>query len=222
MKRALVAIVVSCAGLTLTACGSSNSSDDASASSSLAPYTPGDVVNNAVESDAAERSADASASASAAAASAAAATGSIGRSMTNLGVTLTVTSAGPVPSIEMNESNYRAGSPNATFTTKTAPAGAEYYAVTVHITNNAQESMDLTCGYPIRNKLVNSRQQNYDPIDDLYKLQGNPGCNDNLQPGFESDMTYVYEVPAGSAILGWGFADATNLGSSQDYTVVRF
>jgi hypothetical protein len=100
--------------------------------------------------------------------------------------------------------------------------GAEYVAVVVHVTNNAQVSMDLTCGYPIATKLVNDQNQQYDTIDDLYKLKGNPECNKNLQPGFQGDMIYVYQVPAGSSIVGWGFADATDPAGSGDYSVVRF
>lgn len=146
----------------------------------------------------------------------------IGQQVTAGGVTLTVTSAAPVPSISMNETNYDSSSPYAKFTNETPPAGAEYFAVATHVTNNSQVSMDLTCSYPIATKLVNAQQQQYDPIESLYKLKGNPKCNAQLGPGFSNDMTYVYMVPAGTQVLGWAFADATTLGAESAFTAVRF
>lgn len=146
----------------------------------------------------------------------------VGQAVTNGGVTLTVTSAAAVPTIAMNQAMTDNTSPYAKFAAVPPPAGAKYVAVTVHVTNNSQVSMDLTCGYPIANKLVNAQQQQYDAIEDLYKLKGNPKCNNNLQPGFSSDMTYVYAVPATSQIVGWGFADATDVSVQHDYSAVAF
>jgi hypothetical protein len=88
--------------------------------------------------------------------------------------------------------------------------------------NNAKASLDLTCGLPVTTALVDDQQRNFDPIDDLYKLKGNPECNDNLQPGFESDMTWVYRAPTTAKILGWGFQDSTDPSMlSNPYTVVH-
>lgn len=44
---------------------------------------------------------------------------------------------------------------------------------------------------------------------------------DQLQPGFEADMTYVYLVPTNAVITGWGFKDTTEILGSGEYTPVR-
>jgi hypothetical protein len=75
--------------------------------------------------------------------------------------------------------------------------------VSAHVVNNAQVSLDLTCSLPISTKLVDAQQRNFDAIDYLYKVKGNPECNDQLQPGFESDMTWVYLVPKTASVIGW-------------------
>jgi hypothetical protein len=106
--------------------------------------------------------------------------------------------------------------------TRTKPdAGGKFIVVETHVVNNAKVSMDLTCSLPISTKLVDAQDRSFDPIPDLYKLKGNPECNDQLQPGFEADMTYVYLVPATATITGWGFKDTTELLGSGEYTAVR-
>lgn len=102
----------------------------------------------------------------------------IGQVVVNRGITLTVKEARAIDSIQMNESNFRPGSGYEKYT-KTAPkAGGRFVLVNAHIVNNAQVSLDLTCGLPISTKLVDAQQRNFDAIDDLYKLKGNPECND--------------------------------------------
>jgi hypothetical protein len=138
-----------------------------------------------------------------------AAAGRVGATVTNGGITMAIKSAGEVPSISVNESNFRPGSGYETYTAQTAGDGAKFFAVSVHVVNDAKESIDLTCSLPVSNKLLDDRGREFDAIDSLYKLQNNPECNDNLQPGFEADMTYVYRVPASATITQWSFADAT-------------
>ncbi len=147
----------------------------------------------------------------------------VGESVTNKGITLTVKTAGPVDSIQMNESNSRPGSGYEKYTTTKPDAGGRFVAVTAHVVNNAQVSLDLTCGLPITTKLIDAQQRNFDAIPDLYKIKGNPECNHQLQPGFEDDMTWVYLVPTSATVIGWGFLDSTVSGSSSgDYATVRF
>lgn len=132
---------------------------------------------------------------------------------------MTVTGAQLADVIDMNESNYSPGSGNETYMPTSPDPGGKYVVVQTHIVNNAQVSMDLTCGYPIANVLVDSRDRQFDAIDDLYKLRGNP----QLQPGFAADMTYVYMVPTDAQVAGWAFSDATDFSSSSgNYTAVRF
>lgn len=146
----------------------------------------------------------------------------IGQPVTSGGVTIVVTSASVVPTITMNQTATDPNSSSARFAAVAPPAGAEYVAVSVHVTNQTQASMDLTCSYPIANKLVNAQGQQYDAIEKLYQLKGNPECNAGLQPGFSGDMTYVYAVPVGSKIVGWAFADATDPSVQRDYLAVAF
>lgn len=147
---------------------------------------------------------------------------SVGQTVSNRGITLTVTKAQSVNSIEKNESSFRPGSGYEKYTTTRPRAGGKFVAVTAHIVNNAKVSLDLTCSLPIDTKLVDSQQRNFDAIDDLYKIKGNPECNDQLQPGFEADMTWVYLVPQTASVIGWGFQDTTDFTDTADFTTVRF
>lgn len=147
---------------------------------------------------------------------------SVGQTVSNRGITLTVTKAHSVNSIEMNESNFRPGSGYEKYTATLPKAGGRFIAVTAHVVNNATVSLDLTCSLPINTKLVDSQQRNFDAIDDLYKIKGNPECNEQLQPGFEADMTWVYLVPQTASVVGWGFQDTTDFSDAADFTTVRF
>ncbi|KPH20504.1 hypothetical protein AN948_06445 [Rhodococcus sp. ADH] len=86
-------------------------------------------------------------------------------------------------------------------------SGGKFVIVDTTVLNDGKVSMDLTCSFPIQNKLITADKRQYDPIDDLYKIQGNPECNDGLQPGFDSHMVYVYEIPTAAVPAQFGFAD---------------
>nr|WP_052477712.1 hypothetical protein [Kibdelosporangium sp. MJ126-NF4]CEL13444.1 hypothetical protein [Kibdelosporangium sp. MJ126-NF4]CTQ99133.1 hypothetical protein [Kibdelosporangium sp. MJ126-NF4] len=91
-----------------------------------------------------------------------------------------------------------------------------------HIVNNAKLSMDLTCSLPINTRLVDDQSRQFNSIEDLYKIKGNPECNKQLQPGFEADMTWIYEVPTSATIVTWGFEELTDpstIGTNQPTTV---
>ncbi|WP_216870641.1 DUF4352 domain-containing protein [Modestobacter excelsi] len=146
----------------------------------------------------------------------------VGQTVSNGGVTLTVTGAFVADTIELNETSYAPGSGYEEYTPTPPDAGGKYVVVETHVVNNAQVSMDLTCGFPIDTAVVDAQERYFDTIDSLYKLRDNPECNDQLQPGFEADMTYVYMVPATAQITAFGFADATDLAnSSTKYTGVQ-
>jgi hypothetical protein len=147
--------------------------------------------------------------------------GEVGQIVSNRGVTLTVTGARVWDSIELNKSSYQAGSGYETWTPTAPDPGGKFVVVETHIVNNAMVGMDLTCSYPIRNVLVDTRDRQFDSIDSLHELRGNPECNYQLQPGFESDMIYVYLVPADAQIKGWAFSDATEMDGQNDWTAVR-
>lgn len=86
-------------------------------------------------------------------------------------------------------------------------SGGKFVIVDTTVLNDGKVSMDLTCSFPIQNKLITADKRQYDPIGDLYKIQGNPECNDGLQPGFDSRMVYVYEIPTAAVPAQFGFAD---------------
>jgi Domain of unknown function (DUF4352) len=136
--------------------------------------------------------------------------GGIGQPVVNGGVKLTVNSVSSPPVISRH---YKGDvSPRA---------GAKYVQVETLVENAGQKSMDLTCGYPLANKVYDTQKRQYDAVDDLYELPGNPGCNDSLQPGFSSPMTYVYEVPQGAVIEFFGFADSdANYGANLSFITI--
>jgi hypothetical protein len=142
---------------------------------------------------------------------------------THKGVQITIHSASLAESVSMNQTTYRAGTPYAKYTPLAPKAGAKFVSVKATVTNNAKSGMDLTCGYPIKIVVVNSKDQEYTPIEKLYNLQGNPECNDQLQPGFSAEMEWAFEVPANSEILGAAFWDVTDFsGLGGDPAIVAF
>jgi hypothetical protein len=74
--------------------------------------------------------------------------------------------------------------------------------------------MDLTCGYPLDIKAVDTGERVYDMIDSLYEHKGNPECNAQLQPGFKDKMIYVFMAPKDADLTGIVFRDSNN----EDYT----
>lgn len=145
----------------------------------------------------------------------------VGDTVTNGGITLTVTGARVAETIEMNESNFRPGSGYEEYTTTEPDAGGKFIVIETHIVNNAQVSLDLTCSLPVNTVLVDTMNREFDSIQDLYKVRGNPECNNQLQPGFESDMTWIYMIPASATVLGWGFTDLTEGLGNTNYSTFR-
>jgi hypothetical protein len=150
--------------------------------------------------------------------------GQVGQTLNNHGITLTLTKVSSPATIDMNESGFQQNSSYVKYTKTSPQAGGRYVQIDTHVKNDAKVSLDLTCSLPILTKLVDVQQRNFDPIDDLYKLKGNPECNKQLQPGFASDMTYVYEIPADSVVAGWGFQDLSDpsLMGRSDFTIFKF
>jgi hypothetical protein len=87
-------------------------------------------------------------------------------------------------------------------------AGAKLVRVDTTVENVGKKSIDLTCGYPIRNNTYDAQKRQFDDVENLYEIPGNPVCNDNLQPGFSAPMSYIYEVPQDAEIQSFGFADS--------------
>jgi len=134
----------------------------------------------------------------------------VGDQATNGGAFVTVKNVVSSSQIEVNNSNYRAGSGLEAYTMEPAGPGAKFIIVSAHVINNAKKSMDLTCGYPIASDVVDDQGRHFDPIQSLYKIRNNPECNKKLQPGFDSDMTWAYIAPTSSHITDWRFKDASD------------
>jgi hypothetical protein len=145
----------------------------------------------------------------------------VGQQVSNLGITLTVTEVKTADSIPLNETNDPQGSGYETYTDTPAGPRAKYVTVKAHIINNTNKTLDLTCSLPIKTLLIDDTQRHFDPIQDLDKIQGNPDCNARLQPGFESDMTWAYRVPANTHVTRWAFEDLTDMRERNQYTGVR-
>lgn len=133
----------------------------------------------------------------------------IGDTLVNGGVTLTLNEAFDAPSITVNETSYRRGSGYETYTERMPTEGGKFFVARTTIENTGKRSMDLTCGYPIAIKALSDKDQEFDQADDLSDVQDNPLCNDNLQPGFSTSVTYAFVVPADANIVGLYFYDTS-------------
>ena len=134
--------------------------------------------------------------------------------------TVTVMSAVAGPSVTVNTTMARQGSGYDEYADLPAGEGAKFVTIRVRVKNDGQTSMSLTCGLPIVNKLVDVQDREFDAIDELYDVKGNPGCGDSVQPGFTGEVSFVYRVPSDVVVAGWSFRDY-ELPTSSDGQFVR-
>lgn len=145
--------------------------------------------------------------------------GKIGQRLVNGGVTLTATKAEIVESIPMNRSGYETGTEYAKITHEKPEKGGKFLRVDTLVENTSSVSMDLTCGWPIDTKIIDSQKREFDKIDDLYELENNPICNDGLQPGFKATMSFVYLLPEDATATGMTFRDSFDESESGKTTI---
>lgn len=100
--------------------------------------------------------------------------------------------------------------------TMTPRQGGEFVVVKTVVKNASSQSWDLSCG-DVRAVLLNEQGQQFDSITNLYQVVGNPDCMDKINPGFDSPMTWVYEVPAG---FGHGFLGVSDV--QQSYYQLKY
>lgn len=98
--------------------------------------------------------------------------------------------------------------------------GMKWVAATMTVTNNGKHSIDLTCSLPVAIKAVDSQSREFDPIQSLYGVQGNPQCNSQTQPSQSKTVTYVFSVAKDSQIRGFGWYDSEDF--DGDYTMSIF
>jgi hypothetical protein len=131
----------------------------------------------------------------------------IGQPATNLAVGVTVTSVTVVPTIALNQSGYRPGSGYDAYTETPAGDGEKYVLVATHVTNNSQKAMDLACAAPLKTSAKDDQGHEYAPMDQLFKFKGNPQCDEAVEAGQTTDMTWIYRVPADAHMVGWEFQE---------------
>lgn len=134
------------------------------------------------------------------------------------------------PSGSVNLSQQLLGSPRIRdilqSTDRNCPAQNRWQAhsrVETTVVNNKNGGIDPTCSWPVATKVVDWKERQFDAVDDLYKIDGNPGCND-LQAGFDSPMTWIFEVPVDVDVAGCAFRDTdlnNTLPQDADWAVVR-
>ncbi len=95
--------------------------------------------------------------------------------------------------------------------------GAKFVTVRTEVLNDAARSIDLTCSRPIQTYVFDDCGRRFDSVARLYQIAGNPECNENLQPGFTSPMTWVYRVPVHASIIAFEFEDVSDF--TRDNTV---
>lgn len=125
---------------------------------------------------------------------------SIGSTVTNGDAAISVLSVTSADSI-----SFESDSLNGQYEQKPAPAGGKFVIVDSTVENVGKTSMDLTCNYPIVARVIDNEERQFDRIDYIFRVEGNPGCNKNLQPGFSAPMKWVYELPAGATPALFGF-----------------
>jgi hypothetical protein len=102
-----------------------------------------------------------------------------------------------------------------------AEDGAKLVTIRTEVLNDARESIDLTCSRPIQTYLFDDRGRRFDSVGKLYQIAGNPECNEQLQPGFTSQMTWVYRVPLHASIVAFEFEDVSDFTRDRTVTPTR-
>jgi hypothetical protein len=92
--------------------------------------------------------------------------------------------------------------------------GGKLIAAAFAFTNDGTKSVDIWCAFDLGARLIDNQNRQYDPVDDLYLVQGNTDCNEQIQPGFKTTETVVFEVPKSSGPVEIEF---WNPNDGQDY-----
>jgi hypothetical protein len=104
----------------------------------------------------------------------------------------------------------------------TARDKGKFVVVETTVTNDTNRDMDLTCrstgGY-VDAVLQTDREALYQPIKSLYEIPGNPACNADLGSGFDSEMTWIFEIPEDREALSFNFLSNTSDG--EDTAFIR-
>lgn len=138
----------------------------------------------------------------------------VGEAVTNGGAKITVNSVTSTPTI-----SFRPGAIAGEYAPKEARDGGQFIVVDATVENVGKASMDLTCSYPIATMLGDDEKRQFDAIKDLHRVEGNPECNVGLQPGFSSEMKWVYEIPSTTVPVIFAFY-TTEEGSTRELRAI--
>lgn len=151
-------------------------------------------------------------------------TAQIGDTLEEGGVKLTLNSFEEVSSVDVNQSGFKTGSGYETITQLTAEEGTKLYRADTTIENTDRTSMDLTCSYEVDIKVLSDKDQEYLPLENMHEIVGNPGCNDQLQPGFSTEMSWIFKLPADSKAIALFFVDPivnNQFALSEDFQIFQ-
>jgi hypothetical protein len=138
------------------------------------------------------------------------------------GITLRVLSAHPSKTLHYVGGTQEAGvTPDGNPVTKKAPQGGHYEYVRTRLTNHTSKGIDLTCGAPVTATVTDDAGDDFDAVQGLDEIQGNPSCNVNLEPGFQHRMTWVFLLPRGAHATSFSFTDTTDFNVTNDSARIR-
>lgn len=127
-------------------------------------------------------------------------------SATSGGLTLTVVSATSRAAIHYEGGNQNSTTPDGQPKTVTATPGTTYVYIKTTGVNGTADAINLSCGFPVDTRLVDSRGSKYRSVEALYLLAGNPRCEQSVNPGVPFEMTWAYQVPTSATVDEFKFA----------------
>ena len=127
-------------------------------------------------------------------------------SATSGGLTLTVVSATSRAAIHYEGGNQNSTTPDGQPKTVTATPGTTYVYIKTTGVNGTADAVNLSCGFPVDTRLVDSNGSKYRAVEALYLLAGNPRCEQSVNPGVPFEMTWAYQVPTSATVDEFKFA----------------
>lgn len=108
-----------------------------------------------------------------------------------------------------------------------AKEGAKFVVARINFQNDGRKSVDIHCNFHLGSALFDKEARKFDHIQSLYNIEGNTGCNDNIQPGFGSHETIAFELPETAKpdyLMFWDPQDVykENNDSFGEKTAIRF
>ncbi len=73
--------------------------------------------------------------------------------------------------------------------------GAQLHGVKLNVLNMTDEWVDLTCSFEVEVKVIDTSFRRFSYLPNRHRVEGNPGCNVFMNPGFSADALWVFDVP---------------------------